>query len=58
MHKFRLSFCTIMDLNFGCEIQKLSKKEGGEWKTENDKNCIASSLFGEIKRRAMTNLLS
>ena len=26
-----------MDLNFGCEIQNLSKKEGGERKRANDK---------------------
>ena len=58
MQKFRLSFSTIMDLNFGYEIQKLSKKEEGEWKRENDKNCIASFLFREIKRQAMNNLLS
>ena len=37
MQKFRLAFSTIMDLNFDCEIQKLSKKEGGEWKSENEK---------------------
>ena len=43
--QFRLSFSTIMDINVGSEIQKLSKREGGEWKRENDKQLYCFFPF-------------
>ena len=45
LHNVRLSFSTIMDLNFGCEIQELSRKEGGDWKRENDKELYCFFPF-------------
>ena len=45
MHKSGLSFSIIMDLNFGCEIQKLPKKEGREWKRENEKKMYCFFPF-------------
>ena len=55
MHKFSISFSIIMDLNFGCHILKKKGESGKERMTS---NCIAFFLSGEIKIRAVRNLLS
>ena len=46
---FKLSFNTI---NFGCEIQKHSKKEGGEWKRESDKQLYCFFPFWRDKKKS------
>ena len=50
MHKFRLSFSTIMDLKFDSEILKLSKKEGEERKRDNDKQLRCFFFFWRDKK--------
>ena len=53
LQMFRLSFSTIMDLNFGIEILKLSKKEGGERKRENDKQFYCFLFFWKYKKKEL-----
>ena len=57
LHKFRLSFSTIMDPNFGGEIKKLSKKEGQSGRGRMKSNCIASNLIGGTKTFMFSSII-
>ena len=54
---FRLSFSIVMVRNFGCEIKKFLKNMGESGRGRMNRNCIASSLFGETNTFMFSSII-